>query len=40
MNDGLTPLFMAVANKRIDMANLLLDKGADVVGYKGLGRWA
>uniref|UniRef100_A0A7S0SLN4 Ankyrin repeat domain-containing protein n=1 Tax=Mantoniella antarctica TaxID=81844 RepID=A0A7S0SLN4_9CHLO len=30
MNDGLTPLFMAVANKRIDMANLLLDKGADV----------
>jgi ankyrin repeat protein len=28
MQDGLTPLFMAVANKRMEMATLLLDKGA------------
>lgn len=26
MSDGLTPLFMAVANNRVEMANLLLDK--------------
>lgn len=31
MNDGLTPLFMAVANNRVEMAHLLLDKGANVV---------
>ena len=31
MNDGLTPLFMAVANNRMEMAKLLLDKGANVV---------
>ena len=35
MNDGLTPLFMAVANNRMEMAELLLDKGANVVRTNG-----
>jgi len=30
MNDGLTPLFMAVANKRFEMATMLLERGANV----------
>ena len=36
MNDGLTPLFMAVGNNRIEMATLLLEKGAKVVGLETL----
>ena len=35
MQDGLTPLFMAVANKRMEMTTLLLDKGA-TVGLEGV----
>ncbi len=39
-NDGMTPLNLACRNKSLELAKLLLDKGADVMAKVGFGdRW-